>query len=71
MPSEAGRFSISAETLLIRSGNQINRTFKPTQRTSYTENPAARLQSPGPPSFKFNSSDFWGQGINVDLAFRC
>jgi len=38
---------------------------------SYTENPAAGLQSPGPPSFKFNSSDFWAQGINVDPAFGC
>ncbi len=55
---------------VARPGNQINRTVNPTQSTSYTEDPAARLQGPAQPSFKFNSSDFWAQGINVGLTFR-
>lgn len=55
---------------VIRPGNQINRTVNTSQSTSYTEDPAARLQGPAQPSFKFKSSDFWAQGINVGLAFR-
>ena len=55
---------------VIRPGNQINRTINTSQDTAYTENPAAKLQGPAQPTFKFNSSDFWAQGINVGLAFR-
>jgi hypothetical protein len=55
---------------VIRPGNQINRTVNTSQDTAYTENPAAKLQGPAQPTFKFNSSDFWAQGINVGLAFR-
>jgi Putative beta barrel porin-7 (BBP7) len=55
---------------VLRPGNQINRTINTSQDTAYTENPAAKLQGPAQPSFKFNSSDFWAQGINVGLAFR-
>jgi hypothetical protein len=55
---------------VLRPGNQINRTINTSQTTSYTEDPAARLQGPAQPTFKFNSSDFWAQGVNVGLAFR-
>lgn len=55
---------------VLRPGNQINRTVNTSQTTSYTEDPAAKLQGPAQPTFKFNSSDFWAQGINVGLAFR-
>ena len=55
---------------VIRPGNQINRTINTSQSTSYTEDPAARLQGSAQPSFKFKSSDFWAQGINVGLSFR-
>jgi hypothetical protein len=55
---------------VIRPGNQINRTVNPTQSIAYTERPAASLQGPAEPSFKFKSSDFWAQGLNVGLAFR-
>ena len=55
---------------VLRPGNQINRTINTSQDTAYTEDPAAKLQGPAQPTFKFNSSDFWAQGINVGLAFR-
>jgi len=55
---------------VIRPGNQINRTINTSQDTAYTEDPAARLRGPAQPTFKFNSSDFWAQGVNVGLAFR-
>lgn len=55
---------------VIRPGNQINRTINQSQSTTYTEDPAARLRGPAQPSFKFNSSDFWAQGINEGLVFR-
>jgi hypothetical protein len=55
---------------VIRPGNQISRTINPNQSTSFTEDPLARPQPPAQPSFKFNSSDFWAQGINVGLSFR-
>ena len=54
----------------VSSGNQISRTINTSQDTAYTENPAAKLQGPAQPSFKFNSSDFWARGVNVGLAFR-
>jgi hypothetical protein len=55
---------------VIRPGNQINRTVNTSQSTAYTEDPAAQLQGAAQPTFKFKSSDFWAQGINVGLAFR-
>jgi hypothetical protein len=55
---------------VIRPGNQISRTINPNQSTSYTENPLAAPQPPAQPSFRFNSSDFWAQGVNVGLMFR-
>ena len=55
---------------VVRPGNQINRTVNWTQSTSYTEDPAARLKGPADPSFKFNSSDFWAQGVNLGIVLR-
>lgn len=55
---------------VVRPGSQINRTINTSQGTAWTEDPAARLRGPAQPSFKFNSSDFWAQGVNVGLAFR-
>jgi hypothetical protein len=55
---------------VVRPGNQISRTINPTQAPAISENPGAPLQGPAQPSFKFNSSDFWAQGLNVSLAFR-
>ncbi|MGH7334416.1 MAG: BBP7 family outer membrane beta-barrel protein [Candidatus Rokuibacteriota bacterium] len=55
---------------VVRPGNQINRNINPTQSVSYVGEPPATLQGPAQPSFKFNSSDFWAQGLNVGLTFR-
>ena len=48
----------------------MNRSINPTQSVSWVGDPSAALQGPAQPSFKFNSSDFWAQGINVGLSFR-
>jgi hypothetical protein len=55
---------------VVRPGNQINRNINPTQSTAITEDPAPQSQGPAQPSFKFNSSGFWAQGINVGLSLR-
>lgn len=55
---------------VARPGNQIDRTLNPTQTTAFTENPSPTPDGPARPSFKFKTSDFWAQGLNVGLAFR-
>jgi hypothetical protein len=55
---------------VVRPGNQISRTINPTQSVSYVGEPPVTLEGPAQPTFKFNSSDFWAQGINVGLSFR-
>jgi hypothetical protein len=55
---------------VIRPGNQINRAVNTSQSTAYTQDPAAQLQGAAQPTFKFKSSDFWAQGMNLGLAFR-
>ncbi len=63
-------YSFMYASNVVRPGNQINRTINTTQSTAYTEDPAARLQGPAQPSFQFNDSNFWAQGINVGLSYR-
>jgi hypothetical protein len=41
-----------------------------SQSASFGGVPPTPLQGPAQPSFKFNSSDFWAQGINAGLTFR-
>jgi hypothetical protein len=55
---------------VVRPGNQVDRTINPTQALAINEDPASRLQGPARPSFTFNSSDFWAQGLNVGLTVR-
>jgi len=55
---------------VVRPGDQINRTINPTQSTSYTEDPNATLKGPAQPTFQFNNSSFWAQGISAGLAVR-
>ena len=47
-----------------------NRQINPTGAPAITGNPPRTLVGPAQPSFKFNSSDFWAQGLNVGLAYR-
>jgi len=55
---------------VVRPGNQINRNINPTQAVSYVGEPPVSLQGPAQPTFQFNGSSFWAQGINVGLGFR-
>jgi hypothetical protein len=49
---------------------QIDRNINPTQSASFGGTPSTVLEGPAHPSFKFNGSDFWVQGLNVGLAGR-
>jgi hypothetical protein len=55
---------------VVRPGKQVNRNINPTQSVSWTVDPSAQPTPPAQPSFKFNSSDFWAQGVNIGLMFR-
>jgi putative beta barrel porin BBP7 len=54
---------------VVRAPQQVNRQINPNGRPAFT-NPSAPVTGPAQPSFKFNSSDFWAQGLNVGFAFR-
>ena len=49
---------------VVRAPNQINRTV------NYSDGAPARPNGPQEPSFKFKSSDFWAQGLNLGIAVR-
>ncbi|MBI4382195.1 MAG: BBP7 family outer membrane beta-barrel protein [candidate division NC10 bacterium] len=55
---------------VVRPAQQIDRNINPTQNASFEGSPPTPLVGPAQPSFKFHSSDFWAQGLNVGLAFR-
>ena len=55
---------------VVRPGKQIDRSINDTQSVAISEDPAARLAGPARPSFKFNGSDFWAQGVNVGLEYK-
>jgi hypothetical protein len=55
---------------VARPGNQVSRNINPTQSVSYVGEPPVSLQGPAQPSFSFNSSDFWAQGIAAGLSIR-
>ena len=55
---------------VVRATQQVNGSINPTGRPAFTGNPPSPLTGPAQPSFKFNSSDFWAQGITVGLACR-
>lgn len=63
-------YSFLYASSVVRPGSQVSRTVNPTQSTSYTENPAPRLQGPAQPTFQFNDSSFWAQGFSLGLAVR-
>lgn len=60
-------YSFVYASSVIRPGEGISRTINPTQSTSHTEDPSATLQGPAQPSFRFKTSDFWAQGLNVGV----
>ena len=55
---------------VVRAPQQVNRNINPSQSPAITGNLPAPLMGPAEPSFRFNASDFWAQGLNVGLAFR-
>jgi hypothetical protein len=55
---------------VVRAPQQVNRQINPTGATAISGNPPQNLVGPAQPAFKFNSSDFWAQGLNVGLAYR-
>jgi hypothetical protein len=55
---------------VVRAPQQVNRQINSTGAPAITSNPPRTLVGPAQPSFKFNSSDFWAQGLNVGLAYR-
>ncbi len=54
---------------VVRPGNQINRNINTTQSVSWVGDTSLHPSGPLQPSFKFNSSNFWAQGINVGAEF--
>jgi hypothetical protein len=52
---------------VARPGNQINRNVNPTQSVSYTGDVPAILEGPAQPTFNFNSTSFWAQGLSIGL----
>lgn len=55
---------------VARAPQQVNGNINPTGRPALTGSPPSASTGPAEPSFKFNSTDFWAQGINVGLALR-
>jgi hypothetical protein len=55
---------------VARPGNQMNRNINPTQSVSYVGEPPVSLQGPAQPTFGFNSSSFWAQGVTAGIGIR-
>ena len=55
---------------VVRPGNQLSRPINWTQTTAHTENPNAQLSGPALPTFQFNRSAFWVQGVSLGLTVR-
>ncbi len=63
-------YSLLYASNVVRPGNQIDRTVNTTPSTAYTENPKPSAQGPARPSFGFNDSSFWAQGVSLGVAYR-
>ena len=63
-------YSVLYASDVVRPAKQIDRNINPTQSIAYGGNPPAAPSGPAQPSFKFNSSDFWAQGIRVGVAVQ-
>jgi hypothetical protein len=55
---------------VARPAQQIDRTINPTQSAAFGGTPPTVPEGPAHPTFKFNGSDFWAQGLNVGLVGR-
>lgn len=63
-------YSLLYATNVVRAGNQIDRTVNPTQSVAHTENPGTVAQGVARPSFSYDDSDFWAQGISIGFSYR-
>src|SRR5262249_22563866 len=55
---------------VARAANQLDRTINPSQSEVLSFDPAPTLSGPPAPGFRFRSTDFWAQGLNVGVALR-
>jgi hypothetical protein len=55
---------------VVRAPQQINRSINPSQAPAISGALPPTLIGPAQPSFRFDSSDFWAQGLNAGVAFR-
>jgi len=55
---------------VVRPANQIDRTVNTTQSVAYSENANTTVSGPARPSFQYNDSAFWAQGLSLGLAYR-
>jgi hypothetical protein len=55
---------------VARPGDQINRTINSTLIPASRTFNMANAMGPAEPSFSFQRTDFWAQGVNFGLAFR-
>ena len=53
---------------VMRAGDQIDSGLNPTELTALTGR--SLLSGPARPSFPFQTTDFWAQGLNFGLQFR-
>jgi hypothetical protein len=65
-----GGYTFLYASNVVRAPQQLNRNINPAQAPAITGDPPAPLTGPAQPSFRFKSSDFWAQGLNVGIAFR-
>ena len=55
---------------VVRAPQQVNRNINPLGGPRSRAIRPRRSPGPAQPSFKFDSSEFWAQGLTVGLAFR-
>jgi Putative beta barrel porin-7 (BBP7) len=55
---------------VVRPGNQINHSVNLSQNAILDPNGVGKLVGAPQPAPLFNRSDFWAQGLNIDLEFR-
>ena len=55
---------------VARPGEQVDRNINPTQNTAWTEEVDSVTEGTPAPTFSFDSTSFWAQGINLGLSIR-
>jgi len=55
---------------VARPGEQVDRNINPTQNTAWTEEVDSVTEGTPAPTFSFDSTSFWAQGVNLGLSIR-